>query len=188
MRMTMSTTPSRIPEPSDDPYIIVPKWERFQHYKDRDPVWIKVYTKLLHDPAFMQLSLAARGLLVVIWLHYASTSVGLRSSSVRALVGHNRGIGLQLISLRDAGFIELSASRLLATKKEKEKEKETPLPPSGAASAEGFAGEETETENGSIADQLGLPKPTEIPEATKALMSRLGAGVLHDVDPEEDDW
>jgi hypothetical protein len=114
-------------EPSDDLYIIVPKWEKFQHYKDRDPVWIKVYTKLLHDPAYMQLSLASRGLLTMVWLHYAASSLVLRCRDVRALVGHNRGIGLQLLSLRDAGFIELSASRLLATKKETEEELPTTL-------------------------------------------------------------
>ena len=117
----------------DDLFIIVPKWEQFQHYKGRDPVWIKVYTKLLHDSSYMQLSLASRGLLQMIWLHYAASSLVLRVRDVRALVGPHRGIGLQLKSLRDAGFIDLSASRLLAAKKEKEEEKEedSPLPPTG---------------------------------------------------------
>ena len=111
----------------DELFVIVPRWETFQHYRDRDPVWIKVYTKLLHDPNYLQLSLASRGLLQMIWLAYASTSFRLCVADVRALVGHNRGIGLQLISLRDAGFIDISASALLATKKEVEKEKEKAL-------------------------------------------------------------
>jgi hypothetical protein len=123
----MSTTPSETGagmELNDDLYIIVPKWERFQHYRDRHPTWIKVYSRLLHDPKFLGLSLAARGLLITIWLLFGQTLGDLRVRDARRLAVARGGFGVQLISLSDAGFIELSASRLLATKKEKEREEE----------------------------------------------------------------
>ena len=115
---------------SEDLYVIVPNWERFQHYRDRHPVWIKLYSQLLHDPKFLALSLASRGLLMTIWLMYGQALGELRVRDVTTLERHRGGFGLQLISLRDAGFIELSASRLLAAKKEEEKEKEKEKPSS----------------------------------------------------------
>jgi hypothetical protein len=33
-------------------YFGVRNWEEFQHYKDRDPSWIKLYNRLLDDYAF----------------------------------------------------------------------------------------------------------------------------------------
>jgi hypothetical protein len=123
--MTKPNPPCDEISPSD--WIIVPKWEKFQHYKNRDPLWIKVYTKLLHDPKFLKLSPASRGLLMTIWLMFASESGELTVEMVGRYGGH--GVGFyQLMSLNDAGFIELSASKPLATKKEKEKEKESPSP------------------------------------------------------------
>ena len=29
-----------------DGWIVIPNWDKFQHYKDRDPVWIKLYLEL----------------------------------------------------------------------------------------------------------------------------------------------
>ena len=33
-------------------YFSVRNWDEFQHYKDRDPTWIKLYNRLLDDYAF----------------------------------------------------------------------------------------------------------------------------------------
>lgn len=49
-------------------YIAVKDFERFQHYKGRTPPWIKLYNALLDDYRFLQLSDAARGQLVLMWL------------------------------------------------------------------------------------------------------------------------
>lgn len=117
-----------------DEWIIVPNWERFQHYKDRDPTWIKLYTELRNRDEWRHLTLAARGLLASIWIEYVAASGQLRPSDIPSLT-------LQKVprktfdSLIQAGFIVLSASkpvrlaraRVLAA--ETEKEKETPLPP-----------------------------------------------------------
>lgn len=46
----------------------VNRWDEFQHYRDRDPVWIKVYGRLLDDADFLALPEAAQAQLVKLWL------------------------------------------------------------------------------------------------------------------------
>lgn len=49
-------------------YICVRNWYSFQHYKDRNPPWIKLYNELLDDYEFDSLSDAAKGHLICIWM------------------------------------------------------------------------------------------------------------------------
>jgi len=103
-------------------WIIVPNWERFQHYKDRDPSWIKVYTSLLHNDDWLALTDAQKGLLLTIWLEFASAHRSLRVSRLPTL-SRPVNVARTLKSLSDAGFIELSASKPLALTRSREKEK-----------------------------------------------------------------
>jgi hypothetical protein len=48
---------------------IIPKdWRTFQHYKDRDPPWIKLHKKLLDNYEFSRLPVASRALAPMLWL------------------------------------------------------------------------------------------------------------------------
>lgn len=49
-------------------FISVKNFERFQHYKDRNPKWIKLYNDVLDDYAFGCLPDASKWLAVGIWL------------------------------------------------------------------------------------------------------------------------
>ena len=110
-------------------WIVVRNWERFQHYKDRDPVWIKNYTALLHDDDYLNLTPTACALLHRIWLLYAATNAVLSQRHVHS----HRSLGARAShwkELTDAGFIHFSASKPLAlARAREEKEKETPKPP-----------------------------------------------------------
>jgi uncharacterized phage protein (TIGR02220 family) len=44
------------------------KWDEFQHYKDRDPKWIKLHCKLLDDVVFQRLPRASQALAPMLWL------------------------------------------------------------------------------------------------------------------------
>lgn len=110
-----------------DDFIVVPNWKRFQHYKDRNPPWIKVYTELLHDPDYLGLSLASKGLLLQIWLVYSQTNGRLTADTLRRVCRAGWGYP-QLVSLNDAGFIKVSASAALAPKTEAEIEQRDSLP------------------------------------------------------------
>lgn len=46
----------------------IKNWPEFQHFKDRNPPWIKVYKKLLDDPEWFALSGPDAKLLVMLWL------------------------------------------------------------------------------------------------------------------------
>jgi hypothetical protein len=116
-------------------WIVVRNWERFQHYRDRDPLWIKNYTALLANEDYLRLPAATRGLLHGLWIAYGASN-GQLPNNTRSLSSRlrQRVTKRQLELLNHAGFIEVSASKPLALtrsrEEETETEKETPKPPS----------------------------------------------------------
>jgi hypothetical protein len=46
----------------------IPNWEELQHYKDRSPPWIKLYTRLLENYGFASLPDHCKAHLIGIWL------------------------------------------------------------------------------------------------------------------------
>src|SRR3954454_13628824 len=70
--MGPQTTP---PESRMTDYIEIRNWDRFQHAdatkRGRDPVWIKTYTRILSDDAYLSLSGHRRAILHGLWLEYA---------------------------------------------------------------------------------------------------------------------
>ncbi len=48
-------------------------WGKFQHYKNRNPPWIKLHTSLLEDYEFSQLSVHLQVVLLKLWLVAART-------------------------------------------------------------------------------------------------------------------
>jgi hypothetical protein len=150
---------------SHELWIVVRNWERFQHYGNRRPGWIKTYTALLHDHNYRSLSGRHRGLLHGIWLLYAAnnrelpaspakiaSALGLTSEWIQRrqreeavenmrigrvdgelMVSRGRVDGESTVRMRDlkrleqAGFIELVASKPLASRarsREREKNKD----------------------------------------------------------------
>lgn len=56
--------------------LVVKKWEEFQHYKDRQPPWIKLHKTLLDDHKFHCLPVASRALAPCIWLLASESTDG----------------------------------------------------------------------------------------------------------------
>jgi len=114
-------------------WIVVRNWPKYQHYADRHPVWIKLYTELAHRDDWCGLTLAQRGLLVSIWIEYALKDGQLNTSEVPARILQKLPRN-SLEALRDAGFIRFRASKPLAASRararEVEVEKKPPSPPS----------------------------------------------------------
>jgi len=103
-------------------WIVVRNWRRFQHYKDRDPPWIKLYTELNSDPNWLGLSLSERGLLVTIWVEFARSRGQVPINSPQLLGNYARTSHFR--SLSDAGFIAIVASKPLALARSREAETE----------------------------------------------------------------
>src|SRR4029077_13635872 len=100
---------------SDDGWIVIPNWPQFQHYKDRDPLWLKEYISQLHDDRLRKLSLALRGLLFSLHLLYAASDGRVQKNALA--ITHELGCRVtdeQIDALNHAGFITIAASRPLA--------------------------------------------------------------------------
>lgn len=54
-------------------YLRVRNWDKFQHYKDRNPPWIKLQRSLLHDYQYQCLQDASKAHLVGLWLLASQT-------------------------------------------------------------------------------------------------------------------
>jgi hypothetical protein len=111
-------------------YIVIRNWETFQHYKNRNPPWIKTYTELLSSDEYLGLSGHRRALLHGLWLEYARSHrrLALDTASLSRRL-NLRVTSADIESLNDAGFIEVSASTAQAPRNqsaspETDKEKE----------------------------------------------------------------
>lgn len=114
-------------------YIHMTGWDRFQHYRDRTPPWIKNYVDLLANDDYLNLSGHRRSILHGLWLEYAMSHRRLRhdTATISSRL-HLRVTVADLETLKQAGFIEVSAS--------------TPLAPEPAAASDTRARGETEAE------------------------------------------
>ena len=86
-------------------YLIVKNWGEFQHYKDRNPPWIKLHRALLDDYEFARLPDASKAHLMLIWL-LASQSNGRIPHDpkfLQAKLGLDKQPDLQV--LVDSGFL-----------------------------------------------------------------------------------
>jgi hypothetical protein len=110
-------------------WIVVPNWRRLQHYKDRRPVWIKLYPELLDDPAYLSLPVGTRLLLIELWMLYASSrgQITVDTASLSRRLQH-RTTSRQLAQLSDAGFIQVSASKPLAQIREEKRREDEDAP------------------------------------------------------------
>ena len=130
---------------SEGVWIVVPGWEKFQHYRDRNPVWIKTYIDLLDRDDYLDLTPGCRAVLHGVWLLTARRRGVVRASSLpRAL--NMRVTSLQLERLNEAGWVELSASKPLALARaralavETETEIDIPLTPQSGVRSKRAAG------------------------------------------------
>lgn len=87
------------------PTFSVKNFERFQHYKDRSPPWIKLYNELLDDYEFGRLPDASKFHLVAIWLlaSRSENKIPYDPAWVAKRIDANQPVDLMLLAAR--GFI-----------------------------------------------------------------------------------
>jgi hypothetical protein len=85
----------------------VKNFERFQHYKDRSPPWIKLYNELLDDYTFGLLPDASKLHLVAIWLLASRSNNRIPHDPgwIAKRISATEKVDLEL--LRSSGFIEV---------------------------------------------------------------------------------
>jgi hypothetical protein len=115
---------------ADSGYIEIPNWDKFQHYRNRRPAWIKCYVDLLARDEYLDLTFPQRGLLHGIWMEYARSPRNIPGDTLklsRRLGG--RVTKHSLNALVQAGFIEICASNVLEQSKRQSKSKKPPIVP-----------------------------------------------------------
>lgn len=132
-------------------FLAVKNFEKFQHYRDRAPTWIKLYRSLLDDYAFMGLPEAARSQLMLLWI-LASVYENLIPNDV-AFLKRRLGVKsrLHLDTLTEAGFLYLTERHASTDASESVAKPYQPASPRALAErreeTEGYKAEtETETE------------------------------------------
>lgn len=98
----------------------VKNWSEFQHYKDRNPPWIKLHNHLLDDYEFECLGDAAKGHLLCIWMLASRTKneMPFDEKWITKKIGASSKVNLQ--ALVDSGFliVERDASKVLHKEKQ----------------------------------------------------------------------
>jgi len=133
-------------------YFRVKNFEDFQHYKDRNPPWIKLHNELLENYDFSRLHDASKAHLFAIWLLASRTDNKIPYDAEWIAGKINANTPVDLDTLANLGYIEVfdnennrvqNASTLLADRKqvaclegEAETEAETEaVDPSGSTAA-----------------------------------------------------
>lgn len=97
-------------------YYSVKNWDEFQHYKDRNPPWIKLHTRLLADYEFACLQDASKAHLMLIWLlaSQLGNKIPADEKWIKEKIGAKEKINIK--ELVDNGFLilEQTASNALA--------------------------------------------------------------------------
>lgn len=98
--------------------ILKPKnWDKFQHYKDRCPPWIKLHRDILNDRVFSNLPIASKALAPLLWLLASESKDGSFDAAIEELAFRlhfaSKDIEAGLKPLIDKGFF-LDASTMLA--------------------------------------------------------------------------
>lgn len=113
------------------PRLYVKDWERFQHYGNRTPPWIKLYNDLLENYEFAQLPDASKAHLVSIWLLASrmSNSIPADSEFIAKKIGATEPVDLCV--LINAGFLRVygdasvvGSNDAIHARPEKEEERE----------------------------------------------------------------
>ena len=88
----------------------VTNWDQYQHYKDRDPAWIKLYARLLDSYAFAALADNSKWHLIGIFLLASKQGNRIPGDPrwVRKKIAARTRVDLE--ALLSAGFIEEDAS------------------------------------------------------------------------------
>lgn len=92
-------------------YIYIVNWDRFQHYRDRRPAWIKLYLDLMHKDEYLRLSLADRGLLHDLWKLAGEIGDGKIRADCTLIARQLNVRRVSLEPLIQAGFILVRASK-----------------------------------------------------------------------------
>jgi hypothetical protein len=154
----------------------IKNWEKFQHYKDRNPPWIKLHNELQNDPDWHELSGDAAKLLINLWMIASdySTDGSLPDSRKLAFRLRTDVKTLEKLIRQLSHWLEHDASEALAEcLQDACPETETETETEGKAEAKREAERETNALRAEFAEQFWPLYPHKVgkPDALKAFFS-----------------
>lgn len=93
-------------------HIQIKNWGEHQHYKDRNPPWIKLHVKILNDMSFMMLAPASKCLLMLLWVLAAENNgeINFSEEELKFRLRDSKFSRSSLTPLIHSGFISVLAS------------------------------------------------------------------------------
>ena len=110
---------------SDMQYISVKHWDSMQHYKDRNPPWIKLHRELLNDYEFACLKDACKSHLMLIWLLASQLDNKIPNDPKWIAKRINCTSAIDIKTLIDKGFLAVDSDVLAGCKQSAMPETET---------------------------------------------------------------
>lgn len=139
-------------------YLKIKNWEKHQHYKDREPTWIKLHRELLNDYQFSLLPDLSKAHLMMIWLLASQTENKIPNDArwISQKIGATDKIDINLLIAQ--GYLE---NHSVGT--EENKSLYQPASPETEVETEVETQEQTELRDAvakynSVAERTGLPK------------------------------
>lgn len=86
-------------------YLVVKNWQEHQHYKKRNPPWIKLHRTLVEDYAFAALKDKTKAHLILIWVLAAATEGRIPHDAAFIAKRINASETLDLQAMITAGFL-----------------------------------------------------------------------------------
>jgi hypothetical protein len=100
----------------------IKNWSSFQHYKERNPPWIKLHKSLLDDYEYQSLPIASKALAPMLWLLASENKEGVINASDEKLAFRLRmavhEFNEALKPLIDSGFVVLESEMLAECKRD----------------------------------------------------------------------
>lgn len=105
-------------------YLSVKNFEQFQHYRDRNPPWIKLYNQLLDDYDFACLQDASKAHLIAIWLLASRNGnrIPYDSAWISSRISASDPVDLE--QLMDSGFLVECGAKSPKTKRKSASKKQ----------------------------------------------------------------
>lgn len=112
--MLQATSGRRSQKVSADGFIHIRNFDQFQHYKDRNPPWIKLHAALLDDYFFSKLPDSAKWTLIGLWILASKSENNVPNDPKWLKSKLHIKKPLNLKPLSTGGFISITASREVA--------------------------------------------------------------------------
>ncbi len=131
-------------------YISITNWEKFQHYKNRNPPWVKIHQSILRDYEFCHLSDINKSHLMLLWVLASQMENKIPNDPkwIQEQLSLEKKIDLQ--TLMTQGWVQSASNVLASCYQNADSETETET--------------ETETEYTSFPDvDFGKPKTLDCP-------------------------